>query len=186
MTTPLPLRFALRCGGTALAALVGLAAAGCSPAGSSCGDKTCSDGATVDFVTPSGGWKPGTYELTLLVDGDSSSCALKIPSMPSPTGTIAGECTSSIVFELAPRPQCLADAGDGDASAQDCAPGPGALQQVLTLPGMPLQLVLTLSRDGSTLVQQTIGLTYGMVEPNGPSCGPTCLEAGAVVVVAGG
>jgi hypothetical protein len=184
MTSPLlPLRFAVWCGGLALA---GLAASGCAPAGSSCGDKTCSDGATLDFVTPSGGWKPGTYELTLLVDGDSSSCALKVPAMPSPTATVAGACTATMTFDLAPQAQCLADAGDADASTADCAATAGALQQVLTLPGMPLTVVLTLTRDGNMLVQQTIALTYADVHPNGPSCGPTCREAGAVVDVPGG
>jgi hypothetical protein len=183
MTRPLALRLAAWCGGLALA---GPAAAGCSPAGSSCGDKTCMDGATVDLVSPTGGWKAGTYELTLLVDGNSSSCALKVPAKPSPTAILAGACTATLTFDLAPQAQCLADAGDVDASPSDCASTAGALKQVLWLPGMPAMVVLTLARDGNMLVQQTIALTYADMHPNGPSCGPTCQETGAVVDVPGG
>jgi hypothetical protein len=170
-------------------ALAGLALPACSPAGSGCTDKTCSDGATFDFVTASGRWTPGTYELALLVDGDSASCALQVPAMPSPTAILLGACTSTIDLELVPQAQCVANAGDaGDAAATgpDCAATAGALQQVLTLPGMPAEVVLTLTRDGHMLLQQTIALTYAPFQPNGPSCGPTCQVATAVVSVAGG
>jgi hypothetical protein len=187
MTSPLPLRFAAWCGGLALA---GLAVAGCAPAGSSCGDKTCTDGATLDFVTPSGAWAPGTYELALLVDGQSASCALKVPAMPSATGIVTGSCTSSIGLTLSPEAQCSgdasADASDETSSGTACAASANAYQQVLTLPGMPLTVVVTMTRDANMLLQQTIALTYADVHPNGPSCGPTCHEAGAVVVVAHG
>jgi hypothetical protein len=188
MTSPFPIRFAAWCGGLALA---GLAAAGCAPAGSSCGDKTCTDGATLDFVTPSGGWAPGTYELTLLVDGESASCALKVPAPPSPMGMVTGSCTSSIGLTLSPQAQCTADASadasDDTWSGTDCAASANAYKQVLTLPGMPLTVVVTMTRDGNMLLlQQTIALTYADVHPNGPSCGPTCHEAGSVVVVAHG
>jgi hypothetical protein len=182
--TRLPfLRFAAACGWLALAAL---AAPGCSPAGSGCTDKGCTDGATIDLVTPAGGWAPGTYELTLLVDGQSASCALKVPAMPSTGPLVTGSCTSTIGLTLAPEAQCTGDASVDAAWSTDCAASAGAFQQVLTLPGMPATVVLTMVRDGNMLVQQTIALTYADVHPNGPSCGPTCHEATAVMVVAHG
>jgi hypothetical protein len=137
-------------------------------------------------VTPGGGWAPGTYELALLVDGQSASCALKVPAMPSTGPLVTGSCTSTIGLTLAPEAQCTGDASDDTAPGTNCAPNPGAFQQVLTLPGMPATVVLTLTRDGNMLVQQTIALTYADVHPNGPTCGPTCHEAGAVMVVTHG
>jgi hypothetical protein len=141
-------------------------------------------------VTQGGRWAPGTYELALLVDGQSASCALKVPAMPS-TGPLApGSCTSTIGLTLAPEAQCTGDASadgsDDTTPVTDCAASAGAFQQVLTLPDMPATVVLTLTRDGNLLVQQTIALTYADVHPNGPSCGPTCHEAAAVMVVAHG
>jgi hypothetical protein len=180
MTSPRPLRLAAWCAGLSLA---GAAASACTFDGSGCDNRSCSDGATVDLVTASGAWAPGTYELVLLVDGNSASCALKVPPMPSPTNIVMGACTSSIGLELAPEPPRAADAGDADAG---CAAGAGALQQVLTLPGTPTSVDLTVMRDGRTILQRAISLAYTTFQPNGPSCPPTCHEATAVVDVPNG
>jgi hypothetical protein len=137
-------------------------------------------------LTASGAWAPGTYELVLLVDGESASCALKVPAIPSPTSIVTGACTSRIGLELAPQPPCAGDAGDASAGDAGCAAGAGALQQVLTLPETPAHVDLTLTRDGRMLLQQAIAFAYATVQPNGPSCAPTCHEATAVVDVPNG
>jgi hypothetical protein len=183
MRSPRPLRFAAWCAALALA---GLAASACTLEGSGCTAKGCSDGATVDLVTTSGAWAAGTYELVLLVDGESASCALKVPAVPSPQNIVTGACTSSIGLVLSPQAQCAADAGDAASADAGCAAGPGALEQVLTLPGMPVSVDLTLTRDGRMLLQQAIAFAYATVQPNGPSCAPTCHEATAVVDVPDG
>jgi hypothetical protein len=179
MTSPRPLRFVAWCAGLALA---GAAASACTLDGSGCTAKGCSDGATVDLVTASGAWAPGTYEIVLLVDGESASCALKVPAMPSPTSIVTGACTSSLGLDLVPQAQCAADAVVGT----DCATGPGALQQVLTIPGTPASVDLTVTRDGRVLLQRAISFAYTTFQPNGPSCAPTCHVAGAVIDVPDG
>ncbi len=169
------------CGAVALPAIAGPA---CTPdGGHACGDLTCADQATVDLQSASGEWVAGTYELALVADGNSASCALRVPSAPSASTAIDGACTSSLGFRFAPEPLCEPALAEGSADSAVCSPVRGAFHAVLTLPGKPSRLAFTLTRDGRMLLEQTTVFAYVEVQPNGPACAPTCPVAAATYTV---
>jgi hypothetical protein len=56
---------------------------------------------------------------------------------------------------------------------------------VLGINGMPAQLGLDLSLNGSELMEETIAPKQTTTEPNGAGCG-TCTNASATLSIAGG
>jgi hypothetical protein len=151
----------------------------------SCTEVGCENGATVDLTSPNGAWTPGTYELDLVVDGASASCALAVPAAPSPTSAIEASCTSQIGLTFLAETQCYSLPSDGSVVGEGCSPVPGQFHQLLSLPGTPARVALALSRDGKALFDKTLDLSYQDFYPNGPQCGGACREASATVSVVG-
>jgi hypothetical protein len=168
-------------------ALPALAGPGCMDKTQSCTEVGCIDQATVELRTTTGAWVSGTYELTIDLGGAMASCALAVPDSPSATGVVSAACTSRLTLDFAADTQCQAGpstgSGPNSAVSETCTPVPGHFHQTLTVPGTPANVALTLTRDGHSLLDTSVALTYQTAQPNGPACDPTCHQAAAQLSV---
>jgi hypothetical protein len=129
-----------------------------------------------------GAWGAGTYEVSLVVDGSGADCALKVLAASSQTAPVNGHCTSTATLVYMPTPPCTSPTANDAA----CSVTPGARHFfMLTLPGTPARVEVTLTRDGALLLQERLNLTYATTRPNGPVCPPTCYEGQSWLTVDG-
>jgi hypothetical protein len=165
------------------------ASVGCSAlAGHSCTDVFffC-DQTTVTLQSPNDAWTAGTYSLAVTMDGTSAQCTVQMPD-PPPTGGVQGNCGSSTNLTLAlttvdsvPPVVCSGGACEG----MSATPIPGHFQMTVGIQGLPTEVGLALSLDGTTLMSESIAPKSTTTEPNGEGCG-TCTNASATVSVEGG
>jgi hypothetical protein len=185
MKTSRLLAAAVCCGALALPEL---ASSGCSIETHACSDVGCVDQATLELRSPTGAWTGGTYELTLDLAGGQASCDLVLPASPPATGAIDAKCTSLVSLTFAADMQCQAGptmgSGPNAAVSETCTPVPGHFHQTLTVPGTPPHVGLTLARDGHSVLDTSVDLTYQVSQPNGPTCDPTCHQASAQLSIA--
>jgi hypothetical protein len=152
--------------GGLLAAVLALGACSEDPSeeegGMACTTIGCVDGFAVEF-TPNAGWPAGDYEFALVLDGDTTTCTGALP-LPA-CGTSALTCTPASDRIMISESGCaLAADAHGFAGFQINPPNPTAVN-------------LTISRDGSVLVEQSWNPEYQTSQPNGPGCAPTCTSA---------
>jgi hypothetical protein len=171
-----------------LLALSALAASHCSSTSYSCSAVYPSCGqTTLTLPPPSGGWTAGTYSLSFSgqggdggpeADGGSGSCTVTIVD-PSSLATAQALCgpDPTLTLALVPVQDCTNAACDG---ADCCTAVPGLFGMVLTMPGLPSQVAVALSRDGSRLASDTVAPVETTSEPNGAGCGACTNAAGAV------
>jgi hypothetical protein len=146
----------------------------------SCTGLGCFDRATLTLLTASAAWTAGTYTVDLNVDGTPATCTLVVPDPPS--GRVEGTCSSGDTLVLEQEVSCTQTCGNGVCSGS-CAPIPGQFHQTLTFNGTPIQVAITVSRDGRQLVQDNVRLRYVASEPNGAGCG-VCHQASHDVMIA--
>lgn len=148
-----------------LVAAVVLAACGDSSSGAdgqSCTLIGCADGFSVT-VASTGTWKAGTYVVTVVADGVTTTCSAAFPL----TGA-AAQCTGSgVVVGLS-----------GSAL-------PAEQQSIanVALSSTPKSVKVEIARDGAPLGSQTFTPTYKTTQPNGPKCEPTCTQASDTLAV---
>jgi hypothetical protein len=168
-------------GWVAFAAILALSVANtnCFLQSHSCAGVGCVDGATLTFRTATAAWTAGTYTVDLNVDGNPAMCTLVVADPPS--GSVQGTCSSGDTLVLEQEVSCTQTCSSGGCSGS-CAPIPGQFHQTLTFNGTPIQVAITVSRDGRQLVQDNVRLRYVASEPNGAGCG-VCHQASHEVAI---
>lgn len=125
----------------------------------------CRDGLSVSLL-PASGWKHGAYVFTLVVDGVEETCKGVLP-LPS-CGTPALSC----------------DGKDVPIGESGCALPPSAHAfSSMHFSRTPERVEIRIERDGATVVDEVVTPTYQVVQPNGPNCGPRCIQANATVTL---
>lgn len=122
-----------------------------------CTEVGCEDGVNFNLKKTSGAWEPGKYTFAVTADGAKSSCTVDIPVVADAV------CSTGLQLTIV--------AAATDASSQ--APDPQSLFHF----GASAQVTLTISRDGVDLATGTFKPAYVKNEPNGATCGPTCMSA---------
>ncbi len=178
----------------AILSLVAMASSHCDSTGSSCTamDFTCNQ-TTVTLTPPPSGWTAGAYALSYSTlggdagasaDGGSGNCTLVITD-PARADTSQALCgpDPATTMAMVPVQDCASRAAGCDG-ADCCTTVPGLFGMVVTLPGLPSQIAVTLSRDGSQLASTTVAPAPASTEPNGAGCG-VCTN-GAAAFTPGG
>ena len=164
------------------------ACAGC--ASHSCGDVATSCGQTfIMLQTPNDAWTAGTHTLTLTLGGVPGQCTLTVPaSLPSSGVTASCASGASYALALEPLESCppvVCEGGACGGHGNSCTPVAGHFEMILTIQGLPSQVALDLSVEGTSVLSETIAPQSTATQPNGEGCG-TCVNASAKVLVAAG
>jgi len=131
------------------------------PPATQCTEMGCTWGYRIWLDAP-GGWRPGQYQFEITADGKHQTCTGAIP--------LAACGESSLVCR-----------GDALVSIDELDCGDDISIQAfggIAFDGMPCDVHVVISRDGAVLADHAARPAYGWFEPNGPSCGPRCLQAG--------
>ncbi len=144
------------------------------------------DQTSITLQAPNDAWASGTYTLALNMDGTPAQCSVQIPD-PPPTNGLQGNCTqnSLLTFRLLTVVFCPPVVCMNGACGGSCTPIPGRFQMNLGIAGMPAQVGVDLTVDGTELINETIAPTQTTTQPNGVGCG-TCTNASATLSIAGG
>jgi len=137
--------------------------------GMSCTTIGCTDGFLVDF-SPTSGWAPGDYEIVVTVDGDVITCNGRLP-LPGCDGGPALTCTPATDRVRVSESGCALPAAEhGFAGLEVFPPAARTVR-------------LSISRNGSPLVDHAWTPAYTTVAPNGEDCPPSCQTASGTLVV---
>jgi hypothetical protein len=123
-----------------------------------CADIGCSNGVTLNFAPAF--TAAGSYKFTVETDIGTTICQVKLPF---------DGCSDT--------PSC--EASDVQLMQSGCALGsadqslPGLLFQSEKLS----QIHLTVERDGQTIHENRLPVSYKVVQPSGGLCGPTCHQS---------
>ncbi len=93
-------------------------------------------------------YEPGLYTLACVVDGESSSCNFTIPA----------DRTAHY-----------------DCQGREILAGPELV--FITFPGTPIEVAVTLTREGGAIFEESYLPEYAAWSPNGPDCPTTCEAA---------
>lgn len=140
-----------------------LAAPGCDTISHSCTTIGCADTLGVRVAAAHGALPPGTYDVTVELDGARAKVECFVESPPVNSSCSAIE--NAAVF----------------LSTQAIVGVSGDLQLDLAVLATPSSVVVTVERDGSAVASQTLAPTYQTSRPNGPDCGPICRQGGIIV-----
>jgi len=140
-----------------VAMLVGLPATGCDP--QACTQIGCGAEFRVEFQRPA--WTPGSYRVELEVDGDSLECIATLPL----------DCEAPPPCPGAPQLQLLLDGCALDPSQHRIAG--------LEFQGgsAPKSIAVRVLQDDALLGEGAYTPVYTESFPNGPDCGPACVQA---------
>lgn len=127
-----------------------LEASGCG-----CTEVGCSDSYGVTFKKASSTWEPGSYLVSIDADGQQASCTFEMPFVKDPV------CTSNLLMQLNLIP--ISDPSNTVKGLES-----------VTVFGTPAHVLTTVKRDGTMLATKYFSSSYKELEPNGPTCGPTC------------
>jgi hypothetical protein len=127
----------------------------------------CSSGFALS-LEPSSKWPAGDYRFEIEADGASQVCEVTLPLRSCATGPSV-KCTGASLATIG-ESGCALDAREHGLSS-------------IQLQGTPLKMKIAISRQGKALVAQDLAPAYRWVQPNGPGCGPQCLQASATMRV---
>lgn len=138
-----------------------LAVAGCDHACTLIG---CGNPLQVDLQRAA--WTPGTYEITVIADGETSECTVILPldcNAPSPCGDAPNLIIEREGCALpAPQHKIGAVAFTGDSA--------------------PAAVEVRVVQDGVLLGEAAYTPKYTESTPNGPNCGPACKSSDPVTL----
>ncbi|MBE7485667.1 MAG: hypothetical protein HS104_37565 [Polyangiaceae bacterium] len=150
---------------------LGLAMLGCNassappPAGAGpgkvCTEMGCQSGLDIELVRPTG-WPPGSYRITLRVDGKSASCEGKLPLEP---------CERGPTFHCNDASLSIAESGCALAADQHAI---GGLTSTVTEAS---KASLVIEHQGALQATAQLTPAFQTVQPNGPGCEPVCQSA---------
>lgn len=132
---------------------------GSAPLDQACTEMGCEDGLAVR-VTPTAGWPAGAYTFTIEADGETTACTGALP-LPA-CGTAAITCDKPGV-----------QIGESGCALEPSAHAFGDI----TFTSSPASVSVAVERDGEPVGAQSWTPSYRTVQPNGPSCPPTCSNA---------
>lgn len=142
-------------------AFILLETSGCNGLGFACTDVGCNNGleiAVAKKITP---WENGKYTFAVDADGKKATCTVVQPFVAESDIV----CSNAELFQAD-----LVGGADQGVSA-------------LRVFAVATKISITVSRDGTQLATQDYAPTYNDVQPNGPSCDPTCHQATADLAV---
>lgn len=154
--------------------------------GKSCTEIGCIDGATLTLRTADGTWPDGAYTLTLGVEGTTHTCSMSVPEDLPPLGSVMQlTCQPGLGFPGASLQQdaVCQEQQSGDAISQSCTPVPDQYTLTMGVQGTPATLAVSVTREGSTLIEQNVSLAYTEFQPNGEGCEPVCRQASAALTL---
>jgi hypothetical protein len=149
--------------------------------------KTCSLIGCVDQASVAihrADWMMLSLAVELDIDGRKVVCAAPDPQQ---TGVA---CDSNVRIEVRQLTDCH-DTSTPTAKSQTCTPN-GRFEDVITIPGTPALVSVTLKSGGVIVGQRDFQPAYTSARPNGPGCDPVCRqstqtwEVGGLDVDAGG
>ncbi len=133
-------------------------------AGCGCTEVGCTDLFHVAFNKVSTVWEPGSYVVSINVDGVKDTCTFAIPVVAAPV------CTSNLRMALNLIP------------ISDPSNEIRGLESVLVF-GTPSLVQVTVARDGVNLGTNVFLPNYREDQPNGELCEPTCHVDGSELSV---
>ena len=131
----------------------------------------CLDGLRVD-LTPTSGWKMGSYRFDIEIDGVVTTCEGSLPLKP---------CTGGPSLQCTPAGQRVVISESGCALPTE----QHGFSQVSISDTAAKSVTIKVSRDGTPLVSKTLAPRYITSEPNGPGCPSTCTNASEMLVIPG-
>jgi hypothetical protein len=134
-----------------------------------CSEVGCSDQATVNIRRADGA--APRFDLRLDVDGRRIECAGPIPRN-------AVNCDAGVMVLSRELQDCHEEVS-ATARSLVCT-GTGKFELVVQVLGTPKTLRITLLDGGAMVGEKSFEPNYEHVQPNGPRCGPTCRQWGAV------
>ena len=147
-----------------LLSLLGVAVqAGC---GHGCDEIGCQPGVEVDLGRVFD--EPGSYRVTVAVDGETTVCMVTLPRMA------AESCDGEDVWTQ----------GRGEVTSSGNAESQGPARNLtgVSVLGEPEQIEVAIELDGQQLLRDTVTPVYRDEEINGEGCG-TCRQGAALVEV---
>ena len=151
-------------------------------ASSGCRTKACSTiGCQAQFsatITGTNGAFPsGTHKIDVTADGTLFSCSFAFPLQTLPSGgTASTGCLVGLTVDVIPATSCATKSTDA-ADTSQCTAIPGQFVEQITVTGMPVQVRVQQSVDGTAVLDKTAIPSYQAVQPNGPGCDPICEQA---------
>ena len=118
-------------------------------------------GVSVSFQ-PDAAWPAGRYTVEIEADGAVQRCEVTLPLRACSAGASA-TCTGASIATIG-ESGCALPAGQHGLSGVD-------------LRSTPSDLRVRVARDGKPLASLDATPSYRWVQPNGPGCGPQCLQA---------
>jgi len=124
----------------------------------------CSSSLEVRFTGATG--KPGRYQVEMMADGASATCAITLP------------------WTCETQPTCSAAALPWRLTLAGCALGADreSLDGVLFFEKPPASLEFTVRRDDKVVGGGSAQPVYKESRPNGPDCDPVCRSTPAVAI----
>ena len=158
----------------------------CSALGHGCTAIGCADGASLTFRSADGTWPDGSYVLMVTKAGTAHACALELPRDLPERGFVAEvPCDPPLDFPGATLHQdsTCSERRTEDAIRQSCTPIPGQYTLDVGVSDTPAELRVSVTRDESVLLEQSVTLSYTESRPNGEGCEPVCRRASAELVL---
>lgn len=120
----------------------------------------CLDGYSLQLEPAGGRWAPGRYVFEVTTPAGTTTCEGVLPLPPCEKQALT--CSGPPVT----------------IGASGCAlPSDQHGFSSVELPDGPAHLEVVIRHEGATLAQMKSEPAYRTVEPNGPTCGPTCRQA---------
>lgn len=125
----------------------------------------CVDGLSLELAPPGGTWAPGKYVFEVTTPAGTTRCEGALP-LPA--------CESGPALACSGPPVSIGESG--------CAlPKDQHGFSTLDLPTGPAHVEVAITHEGKPLTRFVLDPTYRTVQPNGPTCEPTCRQANASI-----
>jgi hypothetical protein len=141
----------------ALMLLLAVAASGCGEEPVVCTEIGCTDGFTLELVADSEEFTAGVYNVDVELDGEAEECAFEV--------------------------RMVCEGGGPCVVNEDCNATYGVSEISILYGGTPGEVTYSITRDGLQIASDSIEPEYQTVQPNGPECPPTCMQATELVSI---
>jgi hypothetical protein len=159
---------------TAIGVISLLLGAGCETT-KECSLVGCQNSFTATVRSADGSFPSGAHRVQVLSDSSTLNCAF---TFPTGAGTAQPVCDGGMTVAVWPETTCTDTMATGTAS-HSCDPIPGKFVETITVVGTPGQVHAWQYVDDAPILDVAAAPTYQISMPNGPGCGPSCLQATA-------
>jgi len=147
----------------------------------------CSDELRITVTAEEKAIPSGFQRIDVTVDDTEISCAFPLPpaTADETMRTISAECQPGLTADIGPATLCTTTR-TGNSVSQTCTPIPGRIKETLHIVGMPklVKVSQVVGAGGEErgqdrgqerpVLERSETPRYGLVQPNGPGCDPTC------------